>query len=85
MGGVAASAGNTRADTGAMVDAIIDGGCTGGDARRYGVTIGLGSFSTGIRAEGSGRDPSTGEAVTIPAAKAVKFTVARVFNDAVNA
>ncbi|BDC45485.1 hypothetical protein PTKU15_87820 [Paraburkholderia terrae] len=47
--------------------------------------IGFGSFSTGARAERSGRNPSTGETITIPAAKTVKFTAGKAFKDAVNA
>jgi len=47
--------------------------------------VGFGSFSTGARAERSGRNPSTGETITIPAAKTVKFTAGKAFKDAVNA
>lgn len=47
--------------------------------------IGFGSFSTGARAERGGRNPSTGEMITIPAAKTVKFTAGKAFKDAVNA
>jgi DNA-binding protein HU-beta len=47
--------------------------------------VGFGSFSTGARAERAGRNPSTGEAITIPAAKTVKFTAGKAFKDAVNA
>jgi DNA-binding protein HU-beta len=47
--------------------------------------IGFGSFSAGARAERSGRNPSTGETITIPAAKTVKFTAGKGFKDAVNA
>ncbi|WP_244186966.1 HU family DNA-binding protein, partial [Paraburkholderia steynii] len=47
--------------------------------------IGFGSFSTGARAERTGRNPSTGETITIPAAKTVKFTAGKAFKDVVNA
>jgi DNA-binding protein HU-beta len=47
--------------------------------------IGFGSFSTGARAERAGRNPSTGETITIPAAKTVRFTAGKAFKDAVNA
>ena len=46
---------------------------------------GFGSFSTGARAERAGRNPSTGETITIPAAKTVRFTAGKAFKDAVNA
>jgi DNA-binding protein HU-beta len=46
---------------------------------------GFGLFSTGARGERSGRNVSTGEAITIPAAKTVNFTPEKAFKDAVNA
>lgn len=46
--------------------------------------IGLGSFSTGQRAARTGRDPTTGGEIQLPAAKTVKFTVRKAFKDAVN-
>ncbi|MEX3937576.1 HU family DNA-binding protein [Paraburkholderia phymatum] len=47
--------------------------------------VGFGSFSTGARAERAGRNPSTGETITIPAAKTVRFTAGKAIKDAVNA
>ena len=82
---VAASARNTKADTGAAIHTIIEmvaQAVTRGDTVQL---IGFGSFSTGALAERSGRNSSTGEAITIPAAKAVKFTAVKAFKDAVNA
>ncbi|VXC90645.1 DNA-binding protein HU-alpha [Burkholderia sp. 8Y] len=46
--------------------------------------IGFGTFGIGERAARSGRNPSTGEAIEIAAAKTVKFTVGKAFKDAVN-
>jgi DNA-binding protein HU-beta len=46
--------------------------------------IGFGSFSMGARAARSGRNPKTGEALQIAAAKTVKFTAGKAFKDAVN-
>lgn len=46
--------------------------------------IGFGTFSTGKRAARVGRNPKTGEALKIPAAKTVKFTAGQAFKDAVN-
>ncbi|MEM5341557.1 HU family DNA-binding protein [Paraburkholderia azotifigens] len=82
---VAASTGESKASTGEAVDAILEAvtsALTRGDTVQL---IGFGSFSTGTRAERSGRNPSTGETITIPAAKTVKFTAGKSFKDAVNA
>ncbi|MFM0619768.1 HU family DNA-binding protein [Paraburkholderia nemoris] len=82
---VAASTGETKASTAAAIDAIFETvlrTVSHGDIVQL---IGFGSFSTGARAERSGRNPSTGEAITILAAKTVKFTAGKAFKDAVNA
>lgn len=46
---------------------------------------GIGTLATAQRAERQGRNPKTGEAVTIPAHKAVKFKAAKALKEAVNA
>ncbi|MPW23058.1 HU, DNA-binding transcriptional regulator, beta subunit [Paraburkholderia piptadeniae] len=82
---VAATTGESKAGTGETIDAIIEAvtrAVSKGDTVQL---IGFGSFSTGARAERSGRNPSTGETITIPAAKTVKFTAGKAFKDAVNA
>ncbi|RQR29533.1 MULTISPECIES: HU family DNA-binding protein [Burkholderia] len=81
---VSAATGDTKASTGAAVDAILEAvthAVTRGDTVQL---IGFGSFSTGARAERTGRNPATGEAITIAAAKTVKFTAGKAFKDAVN-
>ena len=80
---VVAATGGTKASTSLAIDAILESvtqALTRGEAVQL---MGFGSFSTGARAERSGRNPSTGEA-TIPAAKTVKFTAGKAFKDAVN-
>ncbi|CAD6537990.1 HU family DNA-binding protein [Paraburkholderia sabiae] len=72
---IAASTGESKSRTGEALDAIIE----------TMQLVGFGSFSTGARAERAGRNPSTGETITIPAAKTVKFTPGKAFKDAVNA
>ncbi len=42
---------------------------------------GLGKFSIIYRAERQGRNPATGEVITIPAARAPKFKAGKVFKD----
>ena len=46
--------------------------------------IGLGKFSAQAKPERQGRNPKTGEALTIAASNAVKFTVTKVLKDALN-
>ena len=54
---------------------------TGGE-----VTLpGIGKLSVTQRAARVGRNPATGEALKIPAKKAIKFGVAKALKDAVNA
>ena len=45
--------------------------------------VGFGTFSVGERAARSGRNPRTGEAVTVPAQKHPKFRVGKALKDAV--
>lgn len=45
---------------------------------------GFASFSQGKRAARTGRNPATGEAIKIPAAKTVKVSIGKAFKDAVN-
>ncbi|BDC46075.1 HU family DNA-binding protein [Paraburkholderia terrae] len=78
---VAAGTGESKASTGEAIDAILEA-VTRGDTVQL---IGFGSFSTGARVECTGRNPSTGATITIPAAKTVKFTAGKGFKDAVNA
>ena len=80
-----AGTGENKASTGEAIDAILEAvtsAVTGGDTVQL---IGFGSFSTGARAEGTGRNPSTGETITNPAAKGVRFTAGKAFKDVVNA
>ena len=82
---VAASTVETKAATGAAIDAILDvvtRAVTSGDSVQL---VGFGSFSTGQRAARVGRNPATGAEIQIAAAKTVKFTAGKAFKDAVNA
>jgi len=47
--------------------------------------VGFGVFERVQRGERAGRNPSTGEAITIPASAAPKFTAGKAFKDRVNA
>jgi DNA-binding protein HU-beta len=46
--------------------------------------LGFGTFDVKDRAERTGRNPRTGEAITIKAAKMPQFKAGKVFKDAVN-
>ncbi|CAB3774684.1 HU family DNA-binding protein [Paraburkholderia humisilvae] len=81
---VSALTGESKSSTAEAIDAILDAvtqAVTRGDAVQL---IGFGTFSSGDRAERVGRNPATGEAITIPASKAVKFSAGKAFKEAVN-
>lgn len=81
---VAAGSGDSKAAAGELVNAvfeIIAGALTQGDSVQL---DGFGSFSADERAARTGRNPASGAAIQIPAAKTVKFTAGKAFRDAVN-
>ncbi len=47
--------------------------------------IGFGTFEQGMRSAREGRNPQTGEALSIPASRVPKFKAGKAFKDAVNA
>jgi len=47
--------------------------------------IGFGTFTVASRAERTGRNPSTGQPITIKASKSPKFSAGKALKDAVNA
>jgi DNA-binding protein HU-beta len=81
---VAELAALTKADADKAVDATIDAITaalkTGDDVR----LVGFGTFSVSERAESEGRNPRTGEKITIKASKAPKFSAGKGLKDAVN-
>lgn len=81
---VASSTGASKAITGEAVDAVISvitNAVVKGNTVQL---VGFGSFSQGRRAARTGRTPSTGQEISIAAAKTVKFTPGKAFKDAVN-
>lgn len=50
---------------------------------KYVQLVGFGTFSVSERASREGRNPSTGQTLTIPAKKVVKFKPGKAFSDAV--
>ncbi len=78
-----AEAGLTKAQADTAVNAVIakisDTLAAGEDV----TLIGFGTFSVKERAERQGRNPATGEAMTIPAGKAVSFKAGKALKDKV--
>ncbi|WP_321926465.1 HU family DNA-binding protein [Burkholderia sp. BCC1998] len=81
---VAAGAGVSKSDASKAVQAVLD---TITDAVSRGEAvqlIGFGAFSQGQRAARTGRNPTTGEEISIAAANTVRFNAGKAFKDAVN-
>jgi len=78
------SAGLTKADAGRALDGTITAvtdALAGGDSVSL---IGFGTFAVKDRAERQGRNPQTGETITIKAAKIPSFKAGKALKDAVN-
>ncbi|MEC5406565.1 HU family DNA-binding protein [Paraburkholderia sp. MPAMCS5] len=81
---VALATGSSKSITGEAIDAVI-GAITNAVVKGDSVQlIGFGSFTQGTRAARIGRNPATGQEISIAAAKTVKFTAGKAFKDAVN-
>ena len=65
----------------AFIDTVTDELKNGGKVQ----LVGFGTFEVGERAERQGRNPKTGEAITIPASKSPKFKAGKALKDIVNA
>ena len=71
---------DAEAAVNATVAAIIEG-LTAGDKIAI---AGFGAFEVKEVAEHQGRNPATGETITVPASKKVTFSAAKAMKDAVN-
>jgi DNA-binding protein HU-beta len=81
---VADRGGLSRSEAGRAVEAFcgaVSEALTKGEEVRL---PGFGSFAAAERGERAGRNLRTGEAITIPAAKAVKFSAGARLKEAVN-
>ncbi len=79
---IAESADLTKSDAGRALDAVIEAIT---NALRKGETVslvGFGSFGVKERAERQGRNPQTGEAITIKSAKIPSFKAGKALKDA---
>ncbi len=81
---VAANAGLTKADAVKAIDAftgtVTSTLASGGEV----ALTGFGTFKVSSRAERQGRNPKTGEALTIAAAKMPAFKAGKALKDALN-
>jgi len=82
---VASQTGNTKVAVDEMLTAVSATITKEVSAGRAVQLVGFGSFGRGERAARTGRNPQTGEAVKIAAAKTVKFSAGKAFKDAINA
>ena len=81
---VADSSGLSKTDAGSAVDSVIEsivGALKAGDDVRL---VGFGTFSVSDRAASEGRNPRTGEKISIPASKQPKFKAGKALKDACN-
>ena len=84
IGAVADASGLTRADASKAVEGVFDaitGALKGGDEVRL---VGFGTFSVAKRKASTGRNPRTGEPMTIKASTQPKFKAGKGLKDAVN-
>jgi DNA-binding protein HU-beta len=81
---VAERAGLSKADAGKALDALVG---TITDTLKQGEEVrisGFGTFGVSERGERQGRNPQTGEAITIGASKSAKFTAGKAVKEALN-
>ena len=81
---VAASTGLSKADSANAVDSVIDaitGSLRSGEEVRL---VGFGTFSVANRAASEGRNPRTGERISIAASRQPKFKAGKALKDSVN-
>ena len=82
--GVAGELGLSKTQTGEAFDGIF-GAITDALAKGERVQVaGFGTFSVSHRAKREGRNPQTGEPMTIPASNSVRFKAGKALKDAVN-
>lgn len=81
---IAKSADLTKAQAARALDGTLEAIVTSLKDGQEVSLVGFGSFYVGDRAERDGRNPATGEAIKIQAAKVPKFRAGKVLKDAVN-
>ncbi len=81
---VAKQADISKAAAGRALEAVVGGIRTSLKKGNSVTLVGFGTFSIGRRAARSGRNPRTGAAIKIKAAKVPKFRPGKALKDAVN-
>ena len=74
----------SKTAAGAALEAVIDGVTNALKQGDQVTLVGFGTFSVRERAERTGRNPQTGESITIKAAKIPNFKAGKALKDAVN-
>jgi len=80
---VAETAAMTKADAGKAVDAVLAAVTHALKAGEEVRLVGFGTFSVSTRAASEGRNPRTGEAISVAASKQPKFKAGKALKDAV--
>lgn len=81
---IAESAGISKADANRALQALLDTVTTTLTKGDSVALTGFGTFSVAERAARTGRNPSTGKALKIPAKKVAKFKAGKGLSEAVN-
>jgi DNA-binding protein HU-beta len=81
---IAESADISKAAAGRALDATVNAVTATLKSGEIVTLVGFGSFYVGDRAERDGRNPQTGKAIKIKAAKVPKFRAGKTLKDAVN-
>ena len=81
---IADSSGLTKAEAGRALDGFLDAVTTALSQGDSLALVGFGTFSVKERAERKGRNPQTGDEITIKAAKIPTFKAGKSLKDAVN-
>ena len=81
---VAKTAGISKATAGDALDATLAAIKAALKKEQSVTLVGFGTFKVGKRAARTGRNPRTGEAIKIKAAKVPKFSAGKALKDAVN-
>lgn len=80
---IASGAGLSKADSARAFDATLDAVKAALKKGQKVTIVGFGTFSVTKRKARKGRNPRTGQVISIPAAKTPKFTAGKALKDAV--
>jgi len=78
---IAGESGITKSQAEKAVDGFVTAVSSALSGGEKVTLVGFGTFSVGERAEREGRNPRTGEKISIPAAKVVKFKAGKTLSE----